>query len=205
MKNRPLHPFQKRILDLLLKHMEDPLTIRELQDQVNASSPSLVAHHIRQLEKKGYLKRNPSNPRDYQILRGAPEKQVTYVNLYGLAHCGPNGSILDGNPIDRIAVSTRLLSFPSSAAFMVRAKGDSMMPKINSGDLVIAQKTNDVDNGAVAVCVNNGEALIKKVQKEKRGVILVSINQGYPPFMASKDFRVQGEVKSIISYNFNVD
>lgn len=204
MKNQPLHPIQREILDLLLKHIDDPLTIRELQDEVGASSPSLVAHHIRQLEKRGYLKRNPSNPRDYQILRGAPERQITYLNLYGLAQCGPNGSILDGNPIDRMAVSTKLLSFPSSEGFMVRAKGDSMTPKINNGDLVIAQKTDNVDSGTIAVCVNNGEALIKKVQKEKGGTILVSLNQEYPPFMASEDFRIQGEVKSIITYSLDV-
>lgn len=203
MKNRQLHPIQKKILDLLLKNIDDPLTIRELREAVNASSTSLVAHHIKQLENKGYLKRNPSNPKDYQILKGAPERQITYLNLYGLAHCGPRGSILDGNPIDRVAVSAKLLSFPSSEGFMVRAKGDSMIPKINSGDLVIARKIDDVNSGSIAVCINDGETLIKKIQKEKGGNILISLNSEYPPFMASKDFRIEGEVKSVITYSLD--
>ena len=85
---------------------------------------------------------------------------------------------------------------------MVKEVKDDMETKINDGDLVVAKKTNNPDNGSVVVCINNGEALIKKVQKEKHGYILSSLNsEKYPPFFASKDFRVIGEVKSIFSYN----
>ena len=162
---KKLHPAQQRLIDLLKENIDDPLTIRELQDELALSSPSLVYHHIQQLEKKGYLRRNPLNPKDYQILADSPEKQVTYLNLYGLAQCGPNGSIFDGNPIERIPISSKILGFPSSEAFMVKAKGDSMAPRINEKDLVVARKTNDAENGDVVVCVNNGETLIKKIQK----------------------------------------
>jgi len=199
MKKNNLHPIQKKLLKLLVKNTDEPLTIREMQSFLNLSSTSVVAHHLRQLEKKGYLKRNPYNPRDYQILKDAPEKQITYLNLYGLAHCGPNGSVLDGNPIDRLPISTRLLSFSSAEGFMVKAKGDSMEPKINEGDFVIARKIDDADNGSVVVCVNNGEALIKKIKKEKDGVILISLNSKYQPFLSSDDFRIEGEVKGVIT------
>lgn len=198
---KKLHPFQEKLLDLLKTNIEDPLTMRELQEELGASSPSLVYHHILQLEKKGYLKRNPSNPQDYEILTDSPDKKIVYLNLYGLAACGPEGSILDGNPIDRVPLSRRLVSFSSSDAFLVKAKGDSMQPKINNGDLVIAKKTNQCTSGDVVVCVNNGEALIKKVQKEKDHVLLISINQKIAPFTAASDFRVEGLVKGIISYS----
>jgi len=203
MRTKNLHPTQKKLLDILVKNTEDPPTIREMQNILDISSPSVVAYHLEQLEKRGYLKRNPYNPRDYQVLKGAPEKKITYLNLYGLAHCGPNGSILDGNPIDRIAISTRLLSFPSSEAFMVKAKGDSMTPKINEGDLVIVKKIEDAENGSIVVCVNDGEALIKKIGKEiekkRKRIILISLNQKYPPFLAKSDFRIEGEVKGVIT------
>ena len=198
MSKNQLHPFQRKLLDLLANNSDELLTIREMQDELGASSTSVVAHHLTQLEKKGRLKRNPYNPRDFQILKG-PEKQVAYLNLYGLAYCGPNGTILDDNPIERIPISTRLLSFPAAEGFLVKAKGDSMSPKINEGDLVIARQVPDVDSGRVVICVNNGEALIKKVQKEKQGNILVSLNSKYPPFFAADDFRVVGEVRSVIS------
>jgi repressor LexA len=140
-------------------------------------------------------------------VKGSPEKQITYLNLYGLAHCGPNGSILDGNPIDRIPISTKLLSFPSSQAFMVKAAGDSMTPKISEGDFVIVKKTDDAENGSIVACVNDGEALIKKIGKEiegkKKRIILISFNPKYPPFLAKDDFKIEGEVKGVITNKIN--
>jgi repressor LexA len=200
MKRDSLHSTQKKLLTLLKRNQDEAVTIREMQEFLGASSTSVVAHHLTQLEKKGYLKRNPSNPRDYQVLADTPERQVAYLNLYGLAHCGPSGSILDGTPIDRIRISSRLLTFPASEGFLVKAKGDSMAPKINNGDLIIAQKMESAENGKIIVCVNDGETLIKKLQREKRGNILVSLNHAYPTFLASKDFRVVGEVRGVLSY-----
>lgn len=195
-----LHPKQQKLLELLQQHTDNPLTIRELQELLNISSTSIVAHHIKQLEIKGYLRRNPSNPKDYQVLASSPEKSITYLNLYGLAHCGPHGSILNGDPIDKIPLSTRLLGFTSQEAFMVKAKGDSMEPKINDGDLVIAKKSQEVKSGDIVVCVNDGEALIKKIQLDSLP-ILISLNSKYQPFVASDDFRIEGIVRGIYSYD----
>lgn len=197
---KKLNPIQEKLISILKKNLTDPLTIRELQRELGASSPSVVHHHIQQLEKKGYLRRNPSNPKDYQVLADSPDKKITYINLYGLAQCGPKGSILDGSPIDRVPIASQILGFPSSAAFMVKAKGDSMSPKINDGDLVIAKKLNNANNGAIVICVNNGEALIKKVIQKGKETILVSINPNHEPFMAASDFRVEGIVRGVYSY-----
>ena len=206
MKNKKLHPTQKKLLDILLKNTDDQLSIRDMQEILNVSSTSVIAHHLKQLEKNGYLKKNPYNPKDYQVIKGSPEKQITYLNLYGLAHCGPNGSILDGSPVDRIAISTRLLTFPSSEAFMVKAKGDSMTPKINEGDLVIVKKNDNPESGSIVVCVNDGEALIKKIEiekdKNKKRSILISLNPKYPPFLAKDDFKTEGEVRGVITSKF---
>src|SRR5688572_16544752 len=195
---RELHPVQQRLLKALMENADDPLTISELQETVSVSSKSVVVHHLRQLEKRGHVKRNPHNPRDYEVMTGGPERQFAYLNLYGLAQCGPDGIFL-GNPVDRIAIPSRLLSFPAADAFVVQAKGDSMVPRINDRDLVIARRTNSVDNGRVVVCVNNGEALIKKVQIEQKRYILVSTNPSIAPFLASSDFRIVGEVRAVMS------
>lgn len=196
---KKLHKTQHQLLELLKDTISEPLTIREIQARLGLSSSSLVYHHIQQLEKKGYLRRNPSNPRDYQILSDSPEKKITYLNLYGLTSCGPNGTILDGNPIDHIPISSRILGFSSAEAFMVKAKGDSMIPKINDGDLVIAQKSEDAENGSTVVCINSGEALIKKIHKTNV-IILISNNPKYQPFVASDDFRIVGIVKGVYTY-----
>jgi repressor LexA len=194
---KKLHPNQEKLLSLLSKNIDHPLTVRELQEELGVKSTSVVAHHIEQLEKKGYLKRNPSNPQDYQVLSD-PERPITYLNLYGLAQCGPNGSILDGNPIDRIAISTSVLSFPAAEAFMVKAKGDSMRPEVQEDDYVIARKTSEEVNNSIVVCVNDQQALIKLLRIDSGKRILQSLNSKYPPFLAAGDFRVEGEVRSVI-------
>ena len=122
-------------------------------------------------------------------------------NLYGLAQCGRDGSVLDGNPIDRIPIASRLIKFPVEDAFLVEAKGDSMEPKIRSGDLVIAQKRNIADNGSLVICVNNEEVLIKKYYTDGKQTILRSENSKYDPFIASNDFKIEGIVKGIINYS----
>ncbi len=196
-----LHPTQQKLLTLLSENLTNPLTIRELQEELNLSSPSLVHHHIQQLEKKGYLRRNPANPQDYQVLTDTPERIISYLNLYGMAQCGPKGTILSGDPIERIPISTKILGFTSDKAFMVKARGNSMTPKINDGDLVIAKKANDAPNGSLVVCVNKGEALIKKIQKKDNYVMLISLNPQFEPFIANPDdFRIEGVVKGILSY-----
>ncbi len=200
MSEKYLHPLQQKLLDLLEGNLEEPLTIRAMQNIIGATSTSVVNHHIVQLEKKGYIKKNPNNSRDFQILK-TPDKEIAYLNLYGLAACGPQGSVLDGDPIDRIPISTRFIPFSSNQAFMVKAKGNSMLPKINPGDYVIAKKASKAEDGEIVVCVNNEEALIKKIKIENGGknIILVSFNTEFQPFLAAQDFRIEGVVKGIIT------
>lgn len=198
---KKLHPNQEKLIEILRTNIDNPLTMIELMEELDVSSTSVVHHHIIQLEKKGFLKRNPSNPRDYQLLQD-PEKPITYINQYGLAECGSNGSILDGNPLDRIPIASKLLKFPASEAFMVIAKGNSMEPKIKQGDYVIAQRTNTALNGDIVVCVNQEVAIIKTYFKNDIQVILHSANAiQHKPFIASDDFRIEGVVRNIIKYS----
>jgi SOS-response transcriptional repressor LexA len=74
-----------------------------------------------------------------------------------------------------------------------------MEPKINESDFVIARKTDDADSGSIVVCVNDGEALIKKIKKERRNVILISLNPKYQPFLAARNFKIEGEVRGVIT------
>ena len=197
---KDLHPVQDKLLRLLTQHSDDPLTVRELQEELEVSSTSVVAHHMQALEKKGLLKRNPYNSKDYQVMNtSSPESMVSHLNLYGLAACGPDGSVLDGDPVDRIPLSSKLLSFPAMEAFMVKAKGKSMEPRIFEGDYVIARKTNIEESGKVYVCVNKEQALVKKLQIEGKIKILHSFNPAFEPIVAADDFRVEGEVRGLIS------
>lgn len=83
---------------------------------------------------------------------------------------------------------------------MMKAKGNSMVPRISEGDLVIARRTSEVRDGHVYVCVNKEECLIKTVRRLGEKVLLESFNrEEYPIFEAANDFRVEGEVRQILS------
>jgi len=200
-KMEDLHKNQISIFRLLQENSDSPLTIRKIQSMLDFSSPSVVLHHIQKLESKGYIKRNPSNPRDYQLFQ-SPERPIVYINHYGYAQCGKNGTFLDGNPIDRIPVASKLLKFLTSEAFMVKAKGNSMEPRIKEGDLVIAQKSKVAANDDIVVCVFENEVLIKQYFKKDNTVTLISMNsKEHPPIIVHENLNIEGVVKNVLTYS----
>lgn len=199
---KSLHDKQKIIFELLKTNFSNPLTIKELSSKSDIDSPGVLYYHLAQLEKKGYLKRNPNNSKDYIVL-DSPEKNVVYIGKYGKARCGPNGNILEGNPIDHIPIASNLLRFPSADAFIVEADGDSMEPKIFEGDIIIAKKQNIASHGDIVVCSLNEEVLIKKYIKIGNNISLISLNQEkYHPIGVSENdlFIISGLVKNILHY-----
>jgi repressor LexA len=200
---KKLHVKQTEILRILKDNRDNPLTIKKLSEEAQIESPGVLYHHLNQLEKKGYLKRNPNNSKDYFVV-DSPENSVVYVGKYGLAQCGPNGSILEGDPISFIPIASSLIRFPVSDAFIVEAQGDSMEPKIKEGDIIIAKKQQSAENGEIVVCVFKLEALIKRFSKIDRTILLVSLNQDkYPPLLVTSetDLKIEGIVKNILNYN----
>ena len=198
---KALHPKQAELLDILKTNISDPLTMEELADRLSVSGKSVVFHHIKQLEKKGYLKRNPANPRDYIILKD-PERNVIYLKMYGMAKCGPEGTILDGEPTRIVPVDPSMIYFPACKGFMVEAKGDSMENLIAPHDWLIVEQNHQPKNKDVVVCVNNGEVMVKRFTQDGETVILQSENPRYNPIVADKTaFRVEGIVRSIIKRN----
>src|SRR5258707_7498226 len=64
---------QRTILDVIRASVTSrgyPPSIREIGDAVGLTSTSSVAHQLRTLERKGYLRRDPNRPRAVDV-RGA--------------------------------------------------------------------------------------------------------------------------------------
>lgn len=198
---KDLHPKQIKLLKLLKDNIDSPLTMVELSEEAEIYSPGVLYHHLRQLEKRGYLKRNPDNPKDYNIM-DSPEKSVVYINKYGMAQCGPDGILLSGNVIDRIPIASSLLRFPASMAFIVEAKGDSMEPKITNGDIIIAKKQNLAESGDLVVCIYDEKVLIKQFLLVDKRIVLNSFNKDFKliEVIADNSLRIEGVVKNIIHY-----
>src|ERR1700730_18252775 len=70
-----LTPRQRTILDVIRASVSSrgyPPSIREIGDAVGLTSTSSVAHQLRTLERKGYLRRDPNGPRPVAV-RGADD------------------------------------------------------------------------------------------------------------------------------------
>ena len=85
----------------------------------------------------------------------------------------------------------------AEADYALRINGDSMEPKYHSGDIVLIQSADTVDEGELGIFVLDGSGYFKKYG----GDHLISLNPKYPPIML-KDFedvsccgRVVGKLK----------
>ena len=73
--------------------------------------------------------------------------------------------------------------------FALKIKGDSMIPDIKNGDIVIIRIQPDVESGEIAIVkVNGDEATCKRVVKHKTGISIVANNPNYEPvFFTNKE------------------
>lgn len=68
--------------------------------------------------------------------------------------------------------------------FVVR--GDSMLPDMKEGDLLLVDKNAEIESGDIAVTIYNGEeGTVKKIKKEKDTIVLIPINSNYEPIIIS--------------------
>ena len=59
-------------------------------------------------------------------------------------------------------------------------RGQSMMPRMVEGDVIIVRKQSDVDSGDIAVVLVNGnDATVKKIRKTESGIELVPLNPSF--------------------------
>lgn len=117
------------------------------------------------------------------------------------------GRVAAGIPIEAIEDVEDWEEIPESMAkkgeyFALRIKGDSMLPEIKEGDVVIVRKQPYVDSGEIAIVLVNGtDATCKKIQKQESGITLIGYNTAVysPTFYTIKQIedlpvRVLGKV-----------
>lgn len=101
------------------------------------------------------------------------------------------GTVVAGIPLEAIEdiIDYEEIS-PQMAAqgdfFALQIKGDSMEPKMSSGDIVIVRAQNDCDTGDIAIVLVNGdEATVKRIKKGPEGLMLIPNNPAYEPMYYS--------------------
>lgn len=101
------------------------------------------------------------------------------------------GKVAAGVPIEAIEDIIDYEEIPESMSrsadyFGLQIRGDSMEPKISDGDVVIVRKQDDAESGNIVIATVNGdEATCKKIKKTESGLMLISTNPDYEPFIYS--------------------
>lgn len=102
------------------------------------------------------------------------------------------GKVAAGIPIEAVEdiIDYEEISFEMAMAgeyFALQINGDSMMPRMQHGDVVIVRKQSSVDSGETAVVlVNGGDATVKKVKVTADGMLLIPTNPAFEPMFYSK-------------------
>ena len=106
-----------------------------------------------------------------------------YLPIIGSASCGVPTNHFYGEDVEMFPVPSELYR---EGRYLVRAEGDSMLPKIKDGDLVLCDKDAQVDNGNIIHYTINGEnSGIKKAIFDENGklTMLMPLNTDYPPIV----------------------
>jgi len=188
---------QLAILNFIKKELRKkgyPPSVREIGQAVGLSSSSTVHGHLAHLEKKGYIRRDPTKPRAIEVLEGDGNfirKEIVNVPIIG--------KVTAGQPI--LAVENVEDTFPlpvdfvnNDNVFILSVRGDSMINAgILDGDYVMVRQQSHAKNGDIVVALLEDEATVKTFYKEKDYIRLQPENPALTPIYTT-DVKVLGKV-----------
>ncbi|MGE5593444.1 MAG: transcriptional repressor LexA [Betaproteobacteria bacterium] len=192
---------QQQILDFITEQMElrgYPPSVREIGQAVGLKSTSTVHGHLSQLEKKGYIRRDPTKPRAIEVLSASGALRR------GSALAVPVvGQVTAGQPI--LAVQNIEDYFPlpkdfgeQGSLFMLKVRGESMIEAgILDDDLVIVRQQDTAENGDIVVALIDDEATVKRFFKEAGRVRLQPENRFMAPIIV-RDVAILGKVVGLV-------
>ena len=219
---------QKKILETIQRSVTDngyPPSMREIGDTVGLASLSSVTHQLSQLEKLGYLRRDPKRPRAMEVLMpltldegttrisGAAKsgglRTVGGLSVSELASATDTamvplvGRIAAGGPILADQVVEDVMPLPRQLVghgelFMLKVAGDSMIDAaICDGDWVVVRQQNDADNGDVVAALIDDEATVKTLKRRDGHVWLMPHNPAYAPILGD-EATIMGKVVTVL-------
>jgi len=209
-----LTPRQRRILEVVRDAVEQrgyPPSIREMGEAVGLASSSSVAHQLKVLEQKGFLRRDPHRPRALEVLLPgaataaegpaappvataptAPEEVEFDETGSGDAYPAPVhvpliGRIAAGGPILAEERIEDVFALPrqlvgEGTMFLLEVSGDSMIEAaICDGDWVVVRQQPTANNGDVVAALLDTEATVKTFRRTDGQVWLLPHNPAYEP------------------------
>ncbi|MFV2085144.1 transcriptional repressor LexA [Micromonospora sp. LOL_021] len=206
--NGELTARQRRILEFIRSWVDRhgyPPSVREIGEAVGLVSPSSVAYQLKELERKGFLRRDPNRPRAVDVrpphdaaddeaeraLRPAP----AYVPMLGRIAAG--GPILAEQAVEDVFPLPREL-VGEGEVFMLQVKGDSMIDAaICDGDWVVVRQQPTADSGEIVAAMIDGEATVKTYRRRDGHVWLMPHNAAFDP-IPGDEATIMGRVVAVL-------
>ena len=216
-----LTPRQQRVLGHIKEAIEKrgyPPSMREIGEAVGLTSSSSVAHQLRVLEEKGFLKRDPNRPRALEVFlpevmaarRSLGAAEETQYDETGIGDAAPRpmnvpllGKIAAGGPILAEEVYEDVFPLPKQLVgegtlFLLQVAGDSMVDAaICDGDYVVIRQEQTAENGDIVAALIDGEATVKTFQRKGGQVWLLPHNSAYDPIDGT-NASILGKVTAVL-------
>ena len=167
-------------------------SIAEMQKHFGFASPTAVVGHLRALETKGVLRREPNKARGLVLTGEYRERQMTEIPIYG--------TIPAGLPADErqqsdgcISVDVETLRLPKGArVFALKVRGDSMTGAgILPGDIVVME-FKEAKSGDVVAALIDGETTLKRYVIQRGKPFLKAENPKFTNLVPAQELVIQG-------------
>ncbi len=171
-----------------------PPSVREICVAVHLKSTSSVHAHLGALEKKGYIRRDPTKSRTIEILDDQfqlARREMVNVPLVGRVAAGE--PILARENIENyVPIPAEFL--PNQQTFLLTVQGESMVNAgILDGDHILVKQQNTAANGDMVVALLDDSATVKTFYKEADHIRLQPENDAMEPILA-EDVQILGKV-----------
>lgn len=203
-ENRKLSDKQEQILEYIKKQILEkgfPPSVREIGLAVNLKSTSSVHSHLATLEKRGYIRRDPSKSRTIEIVDDSfnlVRREVASLPIVGTVAAGLP-LLAEQNINGYFPLPTDIV--PSGENFVLKVKGDSMVNAgIFNGDLIFVTCTSTAKNGDMVVALVDDSATVKTFYKENGHYRLQPENDTMDPIIV-KHCTILGKVIGVFRYN----
>jgi repressor LexA len=167
-------------------------TVREIGSHFNISSPNGVMCHLKALEKKGLIVREPNMSR--AIMLTTEHASNRGLPLVGQIAAGVLHEAIEQK--ERIDFGDM---FDDDSMFVLKVKGDSMVEdQIADGDYVVVKRQHTAQRGQTVVALTNeNEATLKRWYPEGKRIRLQPANASMKPIYVN-DARVLGVVVGVV-------
>ncbi len=190
MSREQLSDKQQQILEFIKQRILEkgyPPAVREICEAVHLRSTSSVHSHLETLERKGYIRRDPTKPRAIEIIDdefNLARREIIHIPIVGTIAAG-EPILATENIEDYFPMQPDFIS--NKNTFMLHVRGESMINAgILDGDMVIIEQQSTASNGDIVAAMIDDSATIKTFYKEDGHYRLQPENDTMDPIIVSE-------------------